>query len=102
MVTRSLNIITVINGIVQVEEDVERQSRNYIQQKCCFFEFDQQLKKKNSPNSDVQILIKNKLRVRAKEYQNDLFRKCGIFPLMEILNDMYQEIFESLQLFWFI
>lgn len=66
MVTRSLDIITVINGIIQVGRDVERQSRNYIQ--CCFFEFDQQLKKKNSPNSDVQTLIKNKLRVRAKEY----------------------------------
>lgn len=67
MVARSLNIITVINGIVQVEEDIERQGTIF-NRNAAFSNLINNLKKKNSPNSDVQTLIKNKLTVRAKEY----------------------------------
>lgn len=67
MVTTSLDIITVINGIVQVGGDVERQSRTIFNRNTAFLNLISKLKK-NSPNSDDQTLIKNKLRVRAKEY----------------------------------
>lgn len=52
MVTTSLDIITVINGIVQVGGDVERQSRNIFKRNVDFMNFINNLKKRI-----VQILM---------------------------------------------
>lgn len=52
MVTTSLDVITVINGIVQVGGDAERQSRNIFNRNVAFMNLINNLKKRI-----VQILM---------------------------------------------